>query len=281
MPPANRIIAIDGPSGAGKGTVAKLLAERLGFKYLDTGALYRACALKLRLAGLDESASDEDIEKTLAGTAITFEPDDVKPGRMIPGRAAQGGPKPDDTAPGGAEPDDAEPDNTVPGGAEPDCSKSDNAEPDCEKPTYSNTDGIFLDGRDVTNEIRTTQAGHWSSVFSARAPVRRFLLDTQRAAAEGANLVAEGRDMCTVVFPNAWKKIFLTADTNVRAARRHRQLGGSVTPEDALRDVAERDGRDIGRDIAPLRAAPDAVVVDSSHISIDETVEKILNMTGV
>lgn len=266
MPPANRIIAIDGPSGAGKGTVAKLLAERLGFKYLDTGALYRACALKLRLAGLDESASDEDIEKTLAGTAITFEPDDVKPGRMIPGRAAQGGPKPDDTSPGGAEPD---------------CSKSDNAEPDCEKPTYANPDGIFLDGRDVTNEIRTTQAGHWSSVFSARAPVRRFLLDTQRAAAEGANLVAEGRDMCTVVFPNAWKKIFLTADTNVRAARRHRQLGGSVTPEDALRDVAERDGRDIGRDIAPLRAAPDAVVVDSSHISIDETVEKILNMTGV
>jgi cytidylate kinase len=221
----NRIIAIDGPSGAGKGTVARRVAERLGFKYLDTGALYRACALKLRSAGLDETASDEDIEKALAGSAIVFEPGGAEPGGV----------------------------KVKPG-------------------------GVYLDERDVSTEIRTTEAGRWSSVFSARVPVRRFLLGLQRTAAEGADLVAEGRDMGTVVFPGAWKKIFLTADTQTRAARRHKQLGGTVTLEDARRDVTERDERDAGRDIAPLFAAPDAVVVDSSHLTIEQTVETILSM---
>jgi cytidylate kinase len=243
VPPVNKIIAIDGPSGAGKGTVAKLLAEKLGFKYLDTGALYRACALKLRHADLNETASDEDIEKTLAGTAITFEPDEAKPTVA----------KPNDAKPGDANSDKA-------------------------NVSDANLGGIYLDGRDITSAIRTTDAGHWSSVFSARAPVRRFLLELQRSAAGGVNLVAEGRDMGTVVFPAAWKKIFLTADTDVRAARRHLQLGGSVTMEEARRDVVERDARDATRNIAPLRAAADAVVVDSSHISIDETVEKILSI---
>ena len=136
-----KVIAIDGPSGAGKGTIAKLLAGKLGFSYLDTGALYRAVALALREKGIKPEDSDEKLKNTLSVTDVSF-----KDGK------------------------------------------------------------VSLNGRDVSEEIRTTEMGHYSSVFSARKVVRDFLLDIQRSASLNADLVAEGRDMTTVVFPDAWKK---------------------------------------------------------------------------
>jgi len=140
-------------------------------------------------------------------------------------------------------------------------------------------EGVFLDGEDVSEDIRTTEAGHNSSVFSARKPVREFLLPVQREAASKADLVAEGRDMCTVVFPDAWRKFYLDAKMEARAERRHRQLnqaGVNISQEEALRDVAERDRRDSSRALAPLRKAEDAVYIDTTGLSVEEVVKKVL-----
>lgn len=135
------------------------------------------------------------------------------------------------------------------------------------------------DGRDVSEEIRTTEMGHYSSVFSARKVVRDFLLDIQRNAALNNNIVAEGRDMTTVVFPDAWKKFYLDASLDERAKRRYLQLkekGAAITEHEAEKDVAERDIRDSSRDIAPLRKADDAVHIDSSVMTAGEVLENIL-----
>ena len=137
----------------------------------------------------------------------------------------------------------------------------------------------WLDGEDVEEHIRDTKTGHLSSVFSAHGPVRAFLLPVQKDAAERDNLVAEGRDMTTVVFPGAWIKVFLDADVESRATRRHHQLkesGNEVDMKKAMRDVAERDDRDSSRDIAPLKRSPDALYIDSSDMDIDDVVKAIV-----
>ncbi|MEK7267379.1 MAG: (d)CMP kinase [Nitrospirota bacterium] len=211
-----KVIAIDGPSGAGKGTIAKLLAGELGFSYLDTGALYRAVALALREKGINPEDSDEKLKNTLSVTDVSF-----KNGK------------------------------------------------------------VSLNGKDVSEEIRTTEMGHYSSVFSARKVVRDFLLDIQRSASLNADLVAEGRDMTTVVFPDAWKKFYLDASVEERAKRRYLQLkekGIDITESEAKKDVVERDVRDSGRDIAPLRKADDAVLIDSSSMTIDKVLENIMKV---
>ena len=211
-----KVIAIDGPSGAGKGTIAKLLAGKLGFSYLDTGALYRAVALALREKGINPEDSDEKLKNTLSVTDVSF-----KNGK------------------------------------------------------------VSLNGKDVSEEIRTTEIGHYSSVFSARKIVRDFLLEIQRNASLNADLVAEGRDMTTVVFPDAWKKFYLDASVEERAKRRYLQLkekGINITESEARKDVVERDARDSGRDIAPLRKADDAALIDSSSITIDEVLENIMKV---
>lgn len=139
--------------------------------------------------------------------------------------------------------------------------------------------GVFLNGEDVSGEIRTPEAGHYSSVFSARRPVRDYLLPVQKNAALENDLVAEGRDMTTVVFPDAWKKFYLDADPGSRAKRRCLQLRQSGIPIDmerAMGDIAERDRRDSGREMAPLRVAEDAVYMDTSSMSVEEVIEGML-----
>lgn len=140
---------------------------------------------------------------------------------------------------------------------------------------------VFLDGEDVSEDIRSTETGHYSSVFSARKAVRDFLLDVQRNAAINADIVAEGRDMTTVVFPDAWKKFYLDASADERAKRRYHQLkkkGIDITESEAKRDVVERDERDSSRDIAPLKKADDAIFIDSSTTSITDVLENILQV---
>jgi len=137
------------------------------------------------------------------------------------------------------------------------------------------------DEEDVTDAIRTTEIGHYASVFSARGVVRAFLLGIQRDIAERGDIIAEGRDMTTVVFPDSWKKFFITASENERAKRRFEQLRGNgidVSMEEAVRDVRERDKRDQERDIAPLRIAEDAIIIDTSNKGIHEVIEEILRI---
>lgn len=209
-----RIITIDGPSGAGKSSVAKEIARRLGFEYLDTGALYRAVALYLRKKGFDENIPDQELKKQLKDTKIVFEA----------GR-------------------------------------------------------VYLNGVDVSDQIRTPEIGHYSSVFSARPVVREFLLGLQREFPRRYDTVAEGRDMGTVVFPEADCKFFLDATVQERAKRRYLQLkamGKEITEEDALRDVEERDRRDSSRSVAPLRKADDAIYIDTTRMNLEETINLIL-----
>ena len=140
---------------------------------------------------------------------------------------------------------------------------------------------VYLNSVDVSEEIRTPEAGHYSSVFSARKPVRDYLLPVQRDAARNDNLVAEGRDMTTVVFPNAWRKLYIDASMEERARRRHLQLkqnGVPVSMERAVEDVAARDKRDSERDIAPLRVAGDAVYIDSSNTPLEDVMIKVLEV---
>ncbi len=140
---------------------------------------------------------------------------------------------------------------------------------------------VSIDGNDVSQDIRTPEVGHFSSVFSARKVVRDFLLDVQRDAAADNNLVVEGRDTTTVVFPDAQKKFFMDASVKERTRRRYRQLkemGLEVTEEKAEKDVVERDKRDSGRDIAPLTKAEDAIIIDTTDKSIQEIIEDILEI---
>ncbi len=140
---------------------------------------------------------------------------------------------------------------------------------------------VYLNGKDVSDEVRSPEAGHYASVFSARKPVRRYLLNIQREAAGASDLVAEGRDMTTVVFPDAYRKVYLDASVEERVKRRTIELvsKGFEVDEDLIRrEIIERDARDSGRDIAPLRRADDAFFVDSSGLSIDEVFERVVDM---
>lgn len=210
-----QVIAIDGPSGSGKTTIAKAVAQELGYSYLDTGALYRAVAFSLRQNAVLPGDNDERLRAVLSNTFVVF-----RNGR------------------------------------------------------------VFLNDIDVADDIRSKDIDHYSSVFSARKIVRDFLLNSQRNALPGENLVVEGRDTTTVVFPNAQKKIFLDASVEERAKRRflqYREKGMGITLEEATKTIIERDMRDSSRDIAPLVKAPDALLIDSSNLSIEEVKHIILD----
>ncbi len=147
--------------------------------------------------------------------------------------------------------------------------------------TISFTKGrVFLDDRDVSDEIRSTEIDHYSSVFSTRKVVREFLFDIQRDYASQNDIVVEGRDTTTVIFPEAWKKIYLDASLEERARRRYLQYkekGFDISMEKAMREVIERDKRDSNRDIAPLKKPDSAFMIDSTNLSIEKVKEKIMN----
>ncbi len=216
------VLAIDGPSGSGKGTVARLVATRLGWHLLDSGALYRLVAL--------------------AGLARRLAPDDE------PGHAALAA-----SLDARFEVDEA-------GG-----------------------ERVLLDGREVTGELRTESTGAEASRVAAMPAVRTALLGRQRDFARPPGLVADGRDMGTVVFPAAPAKVFLTASPEERASRRYKQLkekGLTVNLADLSQEIIERDRRDSTRPVAPLRPAEDAVVIDSTGLSVSQVVDRVLELVG-
>ncbi len=214
------VIAIDGPSGSGKGTVSRAVAQSLGWHFLDSGALYRLVALQGLKQGLDPD--DE------AGHA-----------RLAEQMRIRFGSRPD------------------------------------------GTEHIFLEGTDVTRDLRSEATGNAASRVAAMPAVRSALFGRQQRFAEPPGLVADGRDMGTVVFPTADLKIFLTASPEERARRRHKQLkdkGLDVSLAALSREIAERDARDTGRKVAPLKAAADAVVLDSTGLDVEEVVAHVLRL---
>lgn len=208
------VIAIDGPTASGKGTVAGRVADALGFHYLDSGALYRLTAKACLNAGIDLAN-----EIACEAAARKMQP------RFKDGK-------------------------------------------------------IFLDGTDVTDAIRAEEVGLAASRVAALPRVRAALLDVQRNTRVAPGLVADGRDMASVVFPDASLKVFLTASAQSRAERRYKQLiakGISANLRDLARDLEERDRRDRERSAAPCVPAADALILDSSSLTIDETVEQVLS----
>ena len=214
------ICTIDGPSSSGKGTISRIVAARVGWHLLDSGALYRLVALGGILRNLDP----DDVEEHVA-VARSMK---VQFGSVGAGE-----------------------------------------------------ERVTFDGQDVTHKIRTEAAGAGASRVAAWPAVRAALTDRQRAFAEPPGLVADGRDMGTVIFPEARLKVFLTASASERAQRRHKQLidKGSAASLAALsREIAERDLRDTTRQVAPLKPAPDAELLDSTGLSIDAVVERVLSL---
>lgn len=214
------VITIDGPSGSGKGTVAALLAAKLGWNFLDSGALYRLLAFAARNHGVD--LTNEEALKLLAAHL------DVQFGAAKVGQGMQ----------------------------------------------------IILEGEDVTQAIRNEQVGAGASQVAALPVVRAALLQRQKAFREPPGLVADGRDMGTVVFPDAPLKIYLTASAEERARRRYLQLnskGDDVNLASLLDEIRARDERDTQRDVAPLKPADDAVQLDSTDLSIEQVLGQILS----
>jgi cytidylate kinase len=211
------VVTIDGPSGSGKGTIARKLARTLGWHLLDSGALYRLVAVAAEAAGVALDDEPRLVALTEA-MRVEFGADD---------RAER----------------------------------------------------ITLDGKDVTGAVRTEACGEAASQIAALPGVREALLERQRAFARRPGLVADGRDMGTVVFPGARLKVFLTASAEVRAERRHKQLkekGIDVSLPALSREIAERDRRDAARPVAPLRPADDARVLDSTSVSPEKVLARIL-----
>ncbi len=210
-------IAIDGPAGAGKSTIAKLVAKKMDYIYVDTGALYRAIAHFLVVNRIDIE-DEEALAKACAGITVEIK--------------------------------------------------------------YENdAQQVYLNGENVTPYLRTEETGNMASKSSAKAPVRAALLDLQRDMAKTYNVVMDGRDIGTNVLPNAEVKIYLTASSKERASRRYKELieKGETADFDKIEaDIIERDERDMNRAIAPLKQAEDAVLVDSSDMTIDEVVEAIM-----
>ncbi len=213
------VIAIDGPAGSGKSTVAKLVAHRLGFLYIDTGAMYRALTFKaLRIkADLDDEvnlgalAKATDIELKQSGSSLK----------------------------------------------------------------------VYLDGEDVTSEIRTPEVTNNVKYIARAKPVRECMVAKQRKLGEEGGAVMEGRDIGTVVLPHADKKFYIDASFDVRVCRRHKELnenGASLTEEEVRNDLKIRDDSDFNRPIGPLKKAEDAVTVDTTDLTIEGVVDKVLSL---
>ena len=207
-----RVVTIDGPAGAGKSTVSRRLAERLGWRMLDTGAMYRAIALAALRAGIDLH-DDTALGALAARVSVALPPD-----------------------------------------------------------------AVLLDGEDVSREIRTAEVTRATSAVADQPSVRRRLVELQRAFAAEFDTVTEGRDQGTVVFPDAFLKLYLTASPDERARRRHEEFlarGETLSPAVVARDVAERDARDASRSIAPMKPAEDAVIIDTTGLSLDEVLARV------
>ncbi len=212
-------VAIDGPAGAGKSSLAKAAAKELGYIYVDTGALYRAVGLGFIRKGIDTSL-ECDIEEILSEINI-----DIK---FIDGEQR-----------------------------------------------------VFLNGEDVSGEIRTPQASMMASAVSAKPPVRAFLLDMQRRLAKENDVLMDGRDIGTVVIPDATVKIFLTASVKSRAQRRYKELtekGMTVSFDEVYADIEKRDYNDTHREIAPLKPADDSVIFDTTELNIEQSLAGLLKI---
>ena len=212
-------IAIDGPAGAGKSTVAKEAARRLGFVYVDTGAMYRGIALYLVRTGTDPE-DEEALRKALEEISVEL--------------AYQDG-----------------------------------------------AQQVILNGENVTGLIRTEEVSHMASVSSAKAIVRAKLLALQRDMADRYNVLMDGRDIGTQILPDAQLKIYLTASTEARAQRRYlenQEKGIACTLEEIAKDIQERDERDMNREVSPLRQAEDAVLVDSSDMTAEEVIDRVIQL---
>lgn len=215
------VLTIDGPSGSGKGTISRLVAQRLGWHYLDSGALYRAI-------GLAAGWADIDLGDHGSLVRCTF---DTRIGFRDTGEELR----------------------------------------------------VLVNGVDATDELRTETAGAAASAIAAIPEVRAALKDRQRDFRKPPGLVADGRDMGTVIFPEAPFKVFMTASADERAQRRYKQLndkGLSVTLEGLLREILVRDARDAQRAVAPLRPANDAVHIDTTGLAINEVVEQVLALVS-
>ncbi|WP_304240504.1 (d)CMP kinase [Phascolarctobacterium succinatutens] len=212
------VVAIDGPAGAGKSTIAKLAAEKLGYAYIDTGAMYRSVAWKFLQTG---KAFDEDFISGLSKTMLI----DFKPEAKI--------------------------------------------------------NRVFVDGTEVTDPIRTPEVTAIVSRVAAIGAVREAMVDQQRRMGEAGGVLMDGRDIGTVVFPNAQLKIFLTASVEERARRRYAEMvakGQQVDLQQLQADIAERDKQDSERAISPLRQAEDALLLDTSDMGISEVTDRILQL---
>jgi cytidylate kinase len=211
------VVAIDGPAGAGKSTIARRVAAKLGFLYIDTGAMYRAVALWALRCGVD-FADMHRLEQLATAAELELEAGSAR---------------------------------------------------------------VLLNGEDITEAIRTPQLADAASRVSTIPTVRRALVQKQRLMALAHSVVMEGRDIGSVVFPNAEVKIFLDADPGERAARRLREMrekGEAAQPDEIARQIAERDRRDRSRSEAPLVQAPDAIYLDSTGLSIDEVEQAVLKV---
>lgn len=214
-------IAIDGPAGAGKSSIAKLVAKEMSFIYVDTGAMFRAMAYYFLTNGID-TTDEQAVNDSCGNIDIRIEYQDGE-------------------------------------------------------------QHLFLNGKDVSGEIRREEVGKNASVIAPYGKVRKKLLDLQRQMAATADVIMDGRDIGTVVLPDAEVKIFLTASSRVRAERRFKELqkkGEDCNLEKIEEDIIARDKQDMSREIAPLKQAEDAVLVDTSYMTITEVVDRIREIAG-